>query len=227
MIEKPMQSRFLVVATALCVVLGPYVARLRALDEPVGPSQAIGEKPVRISFLHDVIPTLTKAGCNSGTCHGTPSGKNGFRLSLRGFDADLDAQTLVRESQGRRVNRLDPDQSLLLLKAAAEVPHQGGRRFRKESVPYRILRDWIAQGALDDRASAPLVERLELTPSQALLEGADATATLVVTAHFRGGSSRDVTHLTRFGVDDETSPTARSTTCRRASRARCATSRRP
>jgi hypothetical protein len=176
---------------AVYLAIGLHSVAASASDEPA------------VSFLHEVLPTLTKAGCNSGTCHGTPSGKNGFRLSLRGFDVESDAMTLVRESQGRRINRLDPPQSLLLRKAVADVPHQGGRRFRRESAAYLLLRDWIAQGAADDRSTAAPLDRLEATPSRATLEAPTASHPLVVTARYRDGTSRDVTHLARFSVDDE------------------------
>lgn len=157
----------------------------------------------RVSFLHDVVPTLTKAGCNAGTCHGTPNGKNGFRLSLRGFDAELDAMTLTREVQGRRINRLRPEDSLILLKATAEVPHEGGRRFQNDSVSYQVLRDWIVQGAIDDREIASPVERLEITPQTATLEAPASSQPLRVSARYRDGTVRDVTHLARLSLNDD------------------------
>jgi hypothetical protein len=167
-------------------------------------ASAPADSEARVSFLHDVVPTLTKAGCNAGTCHGTPNGKNGFRLSLRGFDTELDAMTLSREVQGRRINRLRPEASLVLLKAVAEIPHEGGRRFSKESVSYRLLHDWIVQGAIDDRTTASPVERLEISPHRATLEEPVSSQSLRVAATYRDGTVRDVTHLVRFSVDDET-----------------------
>src|SRR5438552_7890607 len=94
----------------------------------IGTTTIRADEPARVSFRHDVVPILTKMGCNSGACHGTPSGKNGFRLSLRGYDPDLDIQSLTRDVQGRRINRSEPDASLILLKASAQVPHEGGCR---------------------------------------------------------------------------------------------------
>src|SRR5438552_10781126 len=81
-----------------------------------------------VSFLHDVVPILTREGCNSGACHGTPSGKNGFRLSLRGYDPSLDFQSLTRDIQGRRIDHTQPDASMILLKATGQIPHESGRR---------------------------------------------------------------------------------------------------
>src|SRR5438034_1116884 len=105
--------------------------------------------PGRVSFRHDVLPILTKMGCNSGTCHGTPTGKNGFRLSLRGYDAELDIQSLTRDVQGRRLNRTQPDASLVLLKASAQVPHEGGLRLTRAHPLFASLRQWIGEGAVD------------------------------------------------------------------------------
>src|SRR5262245_3527106 len=84
--------------------------------------------PESVSFRREVVPALTRSGCNAGACHGTPTGKNGFRLSLRGYDPQLDHHTLTREFAGRRTDRNDPDASLVLAKAAARTPHEGGRR---------------------------------------------------------------------------------------------------
>src|SRR5438128_12695673 len=85
------------------------------------------DEPARVSFQHDVVPILTKIGCNSGACHGTPSGKNGFGLSLRGYDPELDIQSLTRDLHGRRINRAQPAVSLILVKATAQIPHDAGR----------------------------------------------------------------------------------------------------
>lgn len=156
-----------------------------------------------VSLTRDVIPILTKAGCNSGTCHGTPTGKNGFRLSLRGYDIALDIHTLTREMGGRRIDRIAPDRSLILQKGAALAPHDGGRRLDPDSDLYRLLRDWIAQGALDDRDRSPRPTSIAVTPSQTILDAPAAAVTLQVVAAFPDGSKRDVTRLTRFTVNDE------------------------
>jgi Protein of unknown function (DUF1553)/Protein of unknown function (DUF1549) len=156
-----------------------------------------------VSFLHDVVPILTRAGCNAGTCHGTPTGKNGFRLSLRGYDPRLDFDTLTREADGRRLNVHDPDASLVLLKATARVPHEGGRRFGPDSDLYARLRDWIARGAPSDLATALPVDRLEVFPPARILDAPADSEQLRVVAHYRDGSHRDVTHLARYSVNDE------------------------
>src|SRR5215213_6354545 len=90
-----------------------------------------------VEFRRDVIAALSRAGCNSGACHGSPQGKNGFRLSLRGSDADLDLATLLKDQGGRRVNRQSPDASLILMKGSGRVAHQGGRVFGPADPAYR------------------------------------------------------------------------------------------
>src|SRR5262249_13370759 len=115
-----------------------------ALAALVVPDGQVFAEP--ISFRNDVMAVLSKAGCNQGTCHGNLNGKNGFKLSLRGEDPEWDRLALTRDTQGRRVNPLRPADSLLLLKATAAIPHEGGRRFLPDSPEYRILARWIAEG---------------------------------------------------------------------------------
>src|SRR5258706_8628166 len=121
------------------------------------------------SFRNDVQAVLSKAGCNMGACHGNANGKAGFKLSLRGQDADYDYEILTRELFRRRVNATEPDQSLILLKATTQLAHEGGRRFATNSVEYRILRDWIAAGAKHDPESLPSLTRIEVSPAQKIL----------------------------------------------------------
>ena len=121
-------------------------------------------------FEHEVLPALTKAGCNQGACHGTPTGKDGFRLSLRGYDPVLDYQSLAREIGHRRVNPFDPESSLLLLKGTGSVPHQGGKRFSPGDPTYQVLRDWIAEGLRPEPGDLPKPVRLEVLPSDRVLD---------------------------------------------------------
>jgi hypothetical protein len=156
-----------------------------------------------VSFAREVIPIFTKAGCNSGSCHGTPTGKNGFRLSLRGYDGALDIHTLTREMGGRRIDRIAPDRSLILQKSTGLTSHEGGRRLDPDGDLYRLVRDWIAQGAPDDHARSPRPTSLAVTPAQTILDAPASAVTLKVTATFPDGAKRDVTQLTRFTVNDE------------------------
>src|SRR5688500_13569843 len=121
-----------------------------------------------VSFRNDVMAVLSKAGCNMGTCHGNQNGKAGFKLSLRGEDPEADHRALTRDMFARRTNPNEPDQSLLLLKATAQLAHEGGQRFAKDSPEYAMLRAWIAAESHDD-AAAPKLRRLIVTPADQIL----------------------------------------------------------
>ena len=155
-----------------------------------------------VQFVHDVLPALTRAGCNQGACHGTPAGKNGFRLSLRGYNPTLDFETLARENGTRRTNPLEPEASLILLKGTGRVPHEGGKRMGSESVSYRVLRDWVAEGVRPDPAGTPRLVGLVVTPAARILDEPARRQQLVVRARFADGSTRDVTHLARYSSTD-------------------------
>ena len=153
------------------------------------------EGGMRPSFHNDVMAVLSKAGCNAGACHGNKNGKGGFKLSLRGQDPGADFNALTRDLYARRTNPADPDRSLILLKPTAQIAHQGGLRFRPGSMEYQILRNWIAAGTPQDDAAAPLLQQLEVTPSQqVLVEPADRLRIKAV-ARFSDGSHRDVSNL--------------------------------
>lgn len=154
-----------------------------------------------VSFRNDVMPVLSKAGCNLGTCHGNARGKGGFQLSLRGQDPARDYLVLTREWLGRRTNSGRPDQSLLLLKATMQVAHEGGRRFVADSREYDVLRDWIAAGAPDDRPGTRKLVKLVVTPLEAFLTPTGDAASpvwqtqLTATAEFSDGTKSDATSL--------------------------------
>jgi hypothetical protein len=158
----------------------------------------------RIPFREGVLAALSRQGCSAGACHGSPTGKGGFRLSLRGFDAVLDEQTLIREDFGRRVNPQDPDSSLLLLKPLMQVSHGGGQKLRKRDPAYAIIREWIAQGARPDAADSPVSLRIEVTPKTLELPHPNWTQQIAVRGRYTDGSVRDVTHLAVFSSSDET-----------------------
>lgn len=151
-----------------------------------------------ISFTKDVMPVLTKAGCNSGGCHGASRGKDGFRLSLFGYDPEGDYFRLTRESIGRRVNLALPEESTLLEKAIGGVPHTGGERFKADSPLYRTLLAWIEAGAPRDAAVVPSVIRLEVHPLQSVIEGVGEGQQFNVRAVYADGSDRDVTTLAAY-----------------------------
>lgn len=161
------------------------------------------EQPSPVAFHTSVLAALTKSGCNMGACHGSPSGKGGFRLSLRGYDPDLDLVTLRGEFFNRRSNVLQPDESLLLRKPLMQVAHGGGRRLSEGDASHVALREWIAEGMRTEAEGAPTLDRIEVFPKPRVLrDGADVQQ-LVVNGHFSDGSVRDVTSLTAFDSSDE------------------------
>lgn len=155
-----------------------------------------------VTFERDVMAVLSKAGCNAGTCHGNLNGKGGFYLSLRGQDPIFDYQQIVQSADGRRINQIDADNSLALLKATAQVPHQGGKRFSQDSPEYRILRDWIHFGVPEFNAEAAKVVALEVTPSDTVLWEPDQQQQLNVIAKFSDDSTLDVTRLAVYEPSD-------------------------
>ena len=153
------------------------------------------------SFRQDVLPILTKAGCNAGGCHGKLSGQNGFRLSLRGFASEWDFDWITNEVNGRRVNYAFPEQSLLVQKATGAVAHEGGRRFREGSREWQTLVNWIAARAPAPKADEANAVRLEVMGGTALTPG--GSAQLAVNAYYPDGTVRDVTWLAQFFSNDE------------------------
>jgi hypothetical protein len=160
------------------------------------------EAPTPVSFRHEMIAALNVGGCNQGACHGTPSGKNGFKLSLRGYDPAADYLQLTRDVLGRRTDRLGPESSLILLKALGKVPHEGGLRFLPSSVPAQVFRGWLGEGLQDDPATLPALKRIEILPGSRVLNSPARWQQLAVVAHFADGQSRDVTRLTVFSSSD-------------------------
>ncbi len=155
-----------------------------------------------VSFRRDVMAVLSKAGCNQGVCHGNQNGKGGFKLSLRGQDPELDLAALLRDQGGRRIDLVNPDESLLLAKPTMRVAHEGGRRFAADSPEYVILRDWLGDGGGDDADTAPRLSRLEVTPGeQTLVEPQDELQMRIV-AYFADGTSRDITRLAVYDPAD-------------------------
>ena len=165
------------------------------LEVPVIVERKEENRPV--SFRADVIPVLTKSGCNSGTCHGAASGQDGFGLSLFGYDPSGDYRTITRHWVGRRINRSLPQESLLLKKATGAVPHTGGKRIEPDSLEYKTLARWIEEGANDDKIPPAKVVQLDLHPQEITLEEGQKQR-LVVIAHRADGTRHDVTRWAEF-----------------------------
>ena len=155
------------------------------------------------SFRLDVMPILMRSGCNTGSCHGAARGKDGFRLSLFGFDPEADYQRITREISGRRINLALTAESFLLTKATNAVPHGGGARIKPGDEYYNTLKRWLDTGAKNDPGPVPAVVAVVLDPPEGVLDGAGATQQLSVRAKYADGSERDVTSLAVFLTNND------------------------
>jgi len=160
-----------------------------------------------ISFKLDVMPVFMRAGCNAGSCHGSARGKDGFHLSLFGYDPDGDYERLTRELSTRRINLAIPRESLLIQKGLGAVPHTGGTRFHDGDRLYNTLIEWIQGGAPRDSPTVASAQSLEILPKQMVLEGEGSHQQMTVVAHYSDGTERDVTHLALFLSSNENSAT--------------------
>lgn len=157
--------------------------------------------PMNVDFIREVNPILSKVGCNQGTCHGSQAGKNGFKLSLRGYDSVYDYRVLVDDISGRRFNRSEPSQSLMLLKPTQGVPHEGGFLFDEESRYYKVLEQWIAEGC-QYKPDAARVTGIEVYPPTPLLQLRHDQQQLIVIAKYADGTTRDVTREAVFDASN-------------------------
>ncbi len=148
--------------------------------------------PKPIDFVRDVNPIISRLGCNAGTCHGAQKGKNGFKLSLRGYDPFEDIRALADDLAARRLNVAAPDTSVMLLKPVGSVPHEGGVLMSTDSVYYHTIRQWIAAGGKLN-SQTPRVKSIEISPSNPVIELEGAWQQFRIVATFADGSKRDVT----------------------------------
>ncbi|MDQ3009975.1 MAG: DUF1553 domain-containing protein [Acidobacteriota bacterium] len=153
------------------------------------------------SFRNHVIPVLTRLGCNSGACHGAASGKAGFKLTLRGYDPEADFNVLTRQSLGRRVNQMEPAKSLMLLKPTMAIGHGGGKRINVDSLEYKVLVEWIANGMTAPAENDVRITKVEVTPKTSTL-ASGAEQQLRVLAQFSDGHAEDVTKWVRYSSAD-------------------------
>ena len=181
-----------------CVAFAIFLIGMSAAPAPILGQEAI----TSVSFVNDVVPLLTKAGCNSGVCHAKAgNGQNGFRLSLLGFEPKEDFEYMAKDSRGRRLSLALPESSLLLRKASAKLPHGGGLRFEDTSAEYKILLAWIQQGATYDASTAPNLLSLEVQPNRASVQPGDQQQ-LKIIATYANQVQRDVTNLALFESND-------------------------
>ncbi len=177
---------------------------------PVTIKNAHQDRP--ITFQQDVVPVLTAAGCNTGSCHGAARGQDGFMLSLFGYDPKGDHHRITREMAGRRINLAIPEDSLLLTKATNSVPHSGNKLFEKGSPFYNTLLEWIQNGAKTDPAEVTLPTSIKVEPAEFVIQGTEQALPLTVTATYSDGTDRDVTTLSSFTTSNESSLAVGSTT---------------
>ncbi|MES2789189.1 MAG: DUF1549 domain-containing protein [Planctomycetota bacterium] len=182
--------------TKLLVELGQQTAEVAVTVKDATDSRAV-------SFRLDVMPIFMKSGCNSGSCHGAARGKDGFMLSLFGYDPAGDYYRLTRQMVGRRVDLAVPEQSLMLEKTTGAVTHTGGKLFTPESDDYRTLIRWIEAGAPDDQGDTPEPLGIELLPAKTVFAGKNQTQPTVVMARYSDGSVRDVTKLALFMTNND------------------------
>src|SRR5713226_4027765 len=161
---------------------------------------AAAQQP-KLSFVKDIVPIFTKSGCANSNCHGSIRGQNGFKLSLFGYEPELDYEAITG-GDGHRIDRAHPEKSLILLKPTFQTAHGGGLRFAVASLEYRTILQWIQDGAAFDSPGSPRIRTLTVTPESRLLIGAGATEQLHATATYTDGSSRDVTRLVQYGSNN-------------------------
>ncbi len=185
-------------STTLEVAYGPHKATV-----PVNVKDAAVDRPA--SFKLDVMPVFMRSGCNTGSCHGAARGKDGFMLSLFGYDPNGDFNRITHELGFRRINLAMPEESLLLEKNDGSVPHTGGKKFDRSSEYYQTIHEWLKNGAPADQGEVPKVTKLELFPSATVLEGAGTTQQMIARAVYADGTDRDVTHLAVFLTNNDNS----------------------
>ncbi len=207
--------------TAKFVSIAPKIATVSAKGEvlPAGDGQTAitaqwggqtgkasvttkdSKTPVKISFVNDVVPVLSRLDCSMGTCHGAAQGKGGFRLSLRGYAPEIDFASITRQLQGRRISREAPERSLFLRKPLAEVAHRGGKRFDKSSRDYALLLGWLKQGAEGQTGKETALAKIEILPGDRRMIPGEKQR-LLVKATYADGRTEDVTHLALYSSND-------------------------
>jgi hypothetical protein len=160
------------------------------------------EKP-KLSFVKDIVPIFTKSGCANSNCHGSIRGQAGFKLSLFGYEPDLDFDAIVKNQDGRRINRSDPSKSLILMKPTFSMPHGGGERFKVGSLEYAAILDWVRDGATYDSAGSPRLKTLRVTPEEITLIGLGTKHQLSATGTYTDGTSEDLTRKVQYTPNDE------------------------
>jgi len=180
-------------------------AKLRAVYRDLRAEAAVIVQPrrsSRVDFATEVAPIFSQRGCNNTNCHGALNGQSGFKLSLFGYDPDADFDAIVHHSEGRRIDRDRPDESLLLMKPTFEISHGGGHLIRRESFDYQTLVDWIRDGAPKHAGDVARLQRIQVYPDNfTVLEGPGAIQQIVVVGHYTDGSQQDLTQRVRYSTE--------------------------
>ncbi len=197
--------------TATVAIL--LLAAFQISAQSPGPRSPASRPKPRLSFVKDIVPIFTRSGCAGSTCHGSIRGQNGFKLSLFGYEPDLDYQAIQP-----RVDKTNPANSLLLRKPTFAVQHGGGERFRAGSLEYNAILEWIRDGAPYDSAGSPRLAALKVEPEELLLTGLGTRAQLTVTGTYTDGSTEDFTRKVQYTANDdsvaEVAPSGQITTRR-------------
>ncbi len=159
--------------------------------------------PAEWSFANEVVPIFTKAGCNTGGCHGSPSGRGGFRLSLFGYDPDYDFDMVTKDRNGSRISKQSPSQSLILKKAVMKVPHGGGPRFKEGSEFYQRMEEWLRAGAPKQPEFDPRLKEIKIFPTEWTLDKKGDSQQVLVLGVRDDGTTQDVTQYARFTSSDD------------------------
>ncbi|HUQ93328.1 MAG TPA: hypothetical protein VM120_16720, partial [Bryobacteraceae bacterium] len=159
------------------------------------------ERP-RLSFVKDIVPIFTKSGCANSNCHGSIRGQAGFKLSLFGYEPDLDYEAIVKAASGRRINLKEPEKSLVLSKPTFAVPHGGGERFKPDSLEYAGILDWLKDGAPYDSAGSPRLKTLRVQPEEKVMTGLSSLLRLEATATYTDGQTENVTRKVQYTAND-------------------------
>lgn len=178
-------------------------AKIGRLASNAGVTVRHAGAPASVEFVNDIMPILSKAGCNSTACHGSPVGKGGFKLSLFGYEPELDQPAIVKDADGKRVNLKDPARSMVLQKATMMMPHAGGQRIKVDSPEYRTMLAWLKAGAPAVGEFEARVRQVVVTPEQPWIPAPGAKQHLAVTAFMTDGSAQDVTDKALFSSNDD------------------------
>ena len=176
----------------VAISYGGITSKINMIAKGITPETADAANHGSVDFIRDVGPILSRLGCNQGTCHGAQKGKNGFKLSLRGYDPVYDLRALTDDLAARRINPASPDESLMLRKPLGLSPHQGGVLMKKGDPYHTVLQRWIADGSQLNRESSR-VTRIEIFPTNPVVQRIDAEQQVRVIAHYEDGDQRDVT----------------------------------